>query len=157
MKLYCNTMFCIVAGRLVGKKFVSQYKKNCIVTAGTVGCWTVSQHRATTRPARPRHGAGRIRRARGRAGRAGTARAGGRAGAQRAAGGRAGRVAGARGAGVAAGARARGALAWQQAHERAERARHRRKARGLCAQAGPTGPVGCELGFQPGFSTWYFS
>ena len=37
MKLYCNTMFCIVAGRLAGEKFVSQYK-NCIVTAGTVGC-----------------------------------------------------------------------------------------------------------------------
>ena len=31
---------------------------HCIVIAGAVGCWTVSRHRATTRPARPRHGAG---------------------------------------------------------------------------------------------------
>ena len=65
-----------------------------------------------------------------------------------------GRAAGARGAG------ARGALARQQAHERAECALHRRGARGLCTQAGPVGPVGCSctrLGFQPGFSTRYFS
>ena len=26
--------------------------------AGAVGCWTVSRHRAATRPARPRHGTG---------------------------------------------------------------------------------------------------
>ena len=30
----------------------------CIVTAGAVGYWTVSRHKAATRPARPRHGAG---------------------------------------------------------------------------------------------------
>ena len=47
-----------MAGRWLEKKFVSQYQKNCIVTAGTVGCWTVSRHR-------PRHGAGRSRHALG--------------------------------------------------------------------------------------------
>ena len=45
--------------RLARGKIESQYK-NCIVTAEAVGCWTVSQHRAVTRPARRRHGAGRV-------------------------------------------------------------------------------------------------
>ena len=44
--------------RLARGKIESQHK-NCIVTAEAVGCWTVSQHRAVTRPARPRHGVGR--------------------------------------------------------------------------------------------------
>ena len=76
--MYCNTLVCIAGwearlaetvsqyslvycGRkMAGKKICIAIQKNCIVTVGIVGCWTVSQHR-------PRHGAGHSRRARGRA------------------------------------------------------------------------------------------
>ena len=54
-KLYCKTGF-------------------CIVTAGAVGCWTVSRHRAATRPARSRYGTGRRWALRHGAGRYDTAR-----------------------------------------------------------------------------------
>ena len=30
------------------------------MAVGAVGCWTVSRHKAATRPARPQHGAGRV-------------------------------------------------------------------------------------------------
>ena len=79
----------------------------------------------------------------------------------RAAGERQQACAQARGASGARGSR-RGRDAWgvrQQAGQ--GRAGHATWARGLCAQAGPAGPVGCSctrLGFQPGFfSTRYFS
>ena len=65
-------MYCRIVLQEKGyRKIVSQYK-NCIVTAEAMGCWTVSQHRAATRPARPRHSAGRADRARARAGRSGS-------------------------------------------------------------------------------------
>ena len=104
--------------RLAGGKIVSQKKKkNCIVTAEVVGYRTVSQHRAATRPTRPRHGAGLAAGERARSGRArGMQEVGARARVRQASGrgttgvGRwgargAGAAAGAQGAGVAAGTR----------------------------------------------------
>ena len=82
----------------------------------------------------------------------------GRAGGRRTGGRHAGpRVRGARAAEVlAAGVRAARARA-ARARQQAWGARPGRWARGLCAQAGPVGCSCTRLGFQPGFSTRYFS
>ena len=132
--MYCNTIGwagnCIATEKAGWReKIVSQYK-NCIVTAKAVGCWTVSQHRAMTRPAGPRHGAGRAASARARPGRERGAQAAGAWGAQ---------AAGAAGARQERGTGARGALAKQQAHWRAGQQAHRRAAQALGEQPGRAG------------------